>query len=96
MKAPVHLGPNFNDNLVACRNTNFGELKTLFDITQGLILEHAFEILNVSTIELDIFPWMRSTLLHHHVIKWAKATVHVYSDSVLRLGKMYEHTEANA
>ena len=37
---------------------------------------------------------MRSTLLHNIVIKWAKAKVHVYSDSVLCLGKMYEHSEA--
>ena len=30
------------------------------------------------------------------VIKCAKAKVHVCSDSVLCVGKMYEHTEANA
>ena len=29
------------------------------------------------------------------VIKWAKGKVHVYSDSVLRLGKMNEHPEEN-
>ena len=39
-------------------------------------------------------PWMRSTLLHDKVIKWAKAKVHVYSDPVLCLGKMQEHAEA--
>ena len=84
MKAAAHLGPNYNDNLVTHRNTNFEELKTLFDITQRLIFNHGFEILNVSTIE-----W--STLLHAKVIQWAKAKIHVYSDSGLCLGKMYDH-----
>ena len=43
----------------------------------------------------DFSPWMRSTLCHDQVIKWAKAKVHVYSDSVLCLGKMQSHSEAN-
>ena len=55
MKASVHLGTRYNEILVACRNTNVEELKTLFDITQRLILNHGFEILNVSTIEWTFF-----------------------------------------
>ena len=51
--------------------------------TQRLILEHEFEILNVSRIEWHFTPWMRSTLPHDKVIKWAKAKVHVYSDAIL-------------
>ena len=39
---------------------------------------------------------MRSTLIHDKVIKWAKAKVFVYSGSVLCLGKMHDHSEANA
>ena len=38
---------------------------------------------------------MRATKTHDKVIKWAKAKVHVCSDSVLCLGKMQEHSEAN-
>ena len=53
-------------------------------------------ILNVSTIEWTFTPWMRFTLLHDTVVKWAKAKVHVYSDSVLCPGEIYEHAEANA
>ena len=37
-KASVHLGPNYSENLEVCRNTNFEELKTLFDITQEVDL----------------------------------------------------------
>ena len=33
------------------------------------------------------YPWMRFNLLHDQAIKWAKSKVHVYSDSVLCLGK---------
>ena len=94
--AALHLGQHYNENLVFYRNTNFKELKTLFDVTQRLILEQDFEILNVSTIEWTLTPWMRSTSLHDTVIKWAKEKVHVHSELVLCLGKIYEHTEANA
>ena len=41
-KALVHLGPNYNENLEVCRNTNFEELKTLFDITQEFDLGPEF------------------------------------------------------
>ena len=94
-KAAVHLGQKYKDNLVTSKNTHFEELKTLFDITQKVISDQDFEILNVSTIEWKFTPWMRSTLLHDNVIKWTKAKVHVYSDSVLSLGKMHEHSEVN-
>ena len=71
------------------RNTDFEELKTLFDIAQKLILEEKHEIKQVSPIEWHVTPRMRSTLPHDRVIKLSKARVHVYSDSVLCLGKMH-------
>ena len=79
MKASVYFGPSYNDNLVAFRNT---KLRALFAITQRLILEQSIEILNVSTMMWRFTPWMRSTLCHDQVIKWATAKVYVYSDSV--------------
>ena len=72
-------------NLVAYSNTNFGELKTMFDITQRLVLEQSFETQKVYTMIWNFTPWKRSTLCHDQVVKWAKAKVHVYSDSVLCL-----------
>ena len=83
MKASVHLGPDYNENLTGHRNTNFEELKTLFDITQRSILETQIRDSECFTIELTFSPWMRSTLPNDTVIKWAKAKVHVYSYSVL-------------
>ena len=88
LKASVHLGPNYNENLVTYRNVVRQRAE--------VILEHVFEILNVSRIEWTFFSWMRSTLHHDKVMKWAKAKVHVKWDSVLFLGKIQEHSEANA
>ena len=51
MKAAIHLGPNYLANLEVCKNTNFEEIQSLFNVTQKLILEHAEEILNVNTID---------------------------------------------
>ena len=39
MKTAVHLGLDHEKNLLIAKNTDFEELKTLFDITQKLILE---------------------------------------------------------
>ena len=54
MNASVRFGPSYNENVVAYRNTNIKELKTLFDITQRLMLEQSFEILNVSTMVWNV------------------------------------------
>ena len=37
MKAAVHLGPMYSENLVVYKNTNFEEIQILFCITQNLI-----------------------------------------------------------
>ena len=47
MKAAIHLGPNYLENLEVYKNTNFEENQTVFSVTQKLILEHSEEILNV-------------------------------------------------
>ena len=67
MKAAVHLGQNYNENVVTYKNTKFAALKTLFDVTQKLLLNEKHEMLNVSTIVWHFTPWMRSTLLHEEV-----------------------------
>ena len=58
-------------------------------------MRKTFEILNLSAMMYDFSPWMRMTLCHDHVIRWAKAKVHVYSDSVLSLGRINHPSEAN-
>ena len=93
MKASVHLGPDYEEHL-RTKNTDVVQVKTLFDISQTLILNHRSEIYGISTIEWNTTPWMRSTLLHDRAIKLSKAKVHVYSDAVLCLGKMHDHPTA--
>ena len=66
-----------------------------FDTTQKLMLNHQSEILNVTTIEWTSLSWTRSTLSHDQLIMWTKAKVRVNSHSVLCLGKMPVHSEAN-
>ena len=87
MKAAMHLGPHYVENLEVYKNTNFEELQNLFDITPKLM--------NVTTIDWTSPSWTRSTLTQDQVITWTKAKVRVYSDSVLCLGKMSDHSEAN-
>ena len=95
MKAAIYLGPNYAENLGVHKNTDFVEIHNLFGITQKLISEHSEEILNVKPIESTDPSWTRSMLFHDQVIKWTKAKVLVYSDSVLCLGKLSDHSEAN-
>ena len=91
VKAAIHLGRNYVENL----EVYFEELQNLFDITQKLTLDHQAEILNVTPIDWTALSWARSTPSHDQVITWTKAKVRVYSDSVLRLVKMSDHSEAN-
>ena len=81
-------------NLRTTKNTDFEQVKVLFDISQKLILDHKSEIFGISTIEWNTTPWMRTTLLHDRATELSKAKVHVYSDSVLYLGKIHEHPQS--
>ena len=95
MKAAIQLGPDYTVNLEVYKNTNFGEIQSLFSITQKLMATHSEEILNVKPIESTAPLLTRSTLSHDQGIKWTKAKVRVYSDSVLCLVKMSDPSEAN-
>ena len=87
MKSAIHLGREYDQILIACQTTNVGGINTLFDISLRLIAENLLEILNLSTMMYDFSPWMRMTRCHDQAIKRAKAKVHVYSYSVLCLGR---------
>ena len=81
MKAAIHLGEDYNDNLVVYRNTNFDAFKTLFDKTQ---------------LSGNVAPWMISTLLHDKVSKMSKEKngTGLFRFS-LCLGKMHGHPDAD-
>ena len=59
MKSATHPGLDYYQNLIACENTNFDAIKTLFDMSLKQIADNSFEILNLSTVMYDFSPWMR-------------------------------------
>ena len=85
--AAVHLEQDFQESLRTTKNTDFEKVKQLFDISQELIVNQKNELCGMSTIEWNTIPWMGTTLPHDRAVKLSKAEVHVYSDSVLCLGK---------
>ena len=68
-------GTEYTENLEIYKNSNFEDLQNLFHIIQK----------NVNTIGWTSPSWTRSALSNDQVIKWTKANVRVYSDSVLFL-----------
>ena len=50
MKSTIHFDYEHHQNLITCRNTNFEELTTLFNITLTLMMENSYEILNLSHV----------------------------------------------
>ena len=82
MKAAIHLGPNYIENVEVYRNTNFEEIQNLrrdwYWITK-------MKFWMWPLIEWTAPSWARSTLAHDQVITWSEARVRFYSDSVLCL-----------
>ena len=64
---------------MAYKNMDFVKVKTLFDISQKLILNQKDEIFGTSTIEWHTIPWVRTTLLHERAIKLSKAKVEQFT-----------------
>ena len=93
MKAAIHLEPRHAENLQVHKNSRFEEIQSLFDITKKMILENQ-EILNVNSIGSENPSWTISALLNDQAIKWTQARVHIYSDSVLCLGRINDPKEA--
>ena len=50
MKAAIHLGLNYAEDLETYKNMNFEQIQNLFNITET-ILEQSEDVLNVKTIE---------------------------------------------
>ena len=85
VKAAVHLGQDYQENLRTTKKTDF---------EKELILKQRDEIFAISTVEWNTIPWMRTTLLQDGTVKLSKAKVHVYSDSVDCLGKIRAYRQS--
>ena len=94
MKAAIHSGPNYVSNSELYKDTKFEDIESVLNITQKLVMEHSEEILNVKRLEYSSPSWARSVLTNDRAIKWTKAKVCVYADSVLCVGQMRDTPEA--
>ena len=88
MKAAIHLGPDLLTNSEIYKNTKFEKNGVYFNTTQKLIKEHSEEILNVECQEYSSPSWTRSILANDQAVKWRKAKVCVYADSVPCVGQV--------
>ena len=84
----LHMDPSNENNLEVFKNSEFENIKGLFSITR-MMIEGNSEIKNVFSADVASSLWEKSVLLNDQAIKWTKARVFVYSDSVLCLGKMF-------
>ena len=86
---------NFQDNQNSIVNTTDLTLKQMFDISAKLVGEQD-EISNVDTIRWEKHSWKYLSLIGEEtVINLQRAKVYVFSDSVLCLGRVHQHPNAN-
>ena len=97
LQASVFIGKNYSDTLHSMTNTGKDlTLKHMFDISEKLIAEQSDEIYGVNTINWEDSSWKHSSLNgDEEVINLSHTEVHVFSDSVLCLGRMNENPQSN-
>ena len=86
-RAAVYLGQNYTETMAVFQNMQIDEIMNLFSITQRLVLENVEEMKNVRVIDSSDPSRVKPQISHPQAIKWTKAEVHVYADSVLCLAK---------
>ena len=95
MNAATFMGKNFMDNQNSIMNSKDLTLKKMFDISEKLVSEQE-EIHNVDKIHWKNHSWKQLSLIGDEtVINLQRAKVYVFSDSVLCLGKIHQHPNAN-
>ena len=95
MNSATFMGKHFQDNQNSIVNTTDLTLKKMFDISAKLVGEQD-EISNVDTIRWDKHSWKYLSLIGDEtIINLQRAKVYVFSDSVLCLGKIHQHPNAN-
>ena len=97
LEASVFMGKNYSDNLHSIKNTwENPTLKQMFEISEQMILEQSDEIFGVSQVSWESSPWKQLSLVNdEEVISLLHAKIHVFSDSVLCLGKMKQNPTSN-
>ena len=87
---------NYSDNLHSIKNTEDLTMIKMFDISEKLITEQSDEIYGINTISWEDSSWKYLSLVgDEEVISLLDTKVHVFSDSVLCLGKIHENPQSN-
>ena len=95
MESATFMGKNFQDNQNSIMNTSDLTLKKMFDISAKLVSEQD-EIFTVDTIQWEKHSRKYLSLIGDEtIINLQRAKVYVFSDSVLCLGKIHQHPDAN-
>ena len=95
MESAVFMGKNYLNNCQSIVNTTDLTLKTKFDFSTRLVSEQD-EISGLETIGWENHSWKYLSLINdERVINLQRTKVHVFSDSVLCLGKMFENRQSN-
>ena len=96
MQASAFMGKNYLEILHSMKNTEDLTMKQMFNISEKLITEQSDEIYGVKTMSWeDSSSKYLSLIGDEQVISLSHAKVHVFSDSVLCLGKMNENPQSN-
>ena len=98
LEASVFLGKDYSENLRSIKNTgNNLTMKQMFDISEKLIVGQSDEIYGVTPINWEETSWKQFSLVgDEEVISLSHATVYVFSDSVLCLGKVNQNPTSNS
>ena len=95
MESATFMGKNFQNNQNSIVNTADLSLKQMFDISAKSVAEQD-EISNLETIGWKQHSWKYLSLIDdERIINLQRAKVYVFSDSVLCLGKIHQHPDAN-
>ena len=97
LEASVFKVKNYSEILHSIKNTGKDiTLKQMFDISEKLIVAQSGEIFGVSQISWEDSLWEQLSLVNdEEIISLSHAQAHVFSDSVLCLGKVNHNSTSN-
>ena len=94
MESAVFMVNTFQNNRNSIANTTDLTMKQMFDTSTRLVTEQD-EISGLETIGWENRSWKYLFLIDERVINLQRTKVHVFSDSVLCLGRIFENPQSN-
>ena len=95
LESAVFMGYNYLDNRHSITSTKDLTLKQIFDISTRWVSEQD-EISGLETIGWEKHSWKYLSLIGEgRIINLQRTMVHVFTDSVLCLGKIRENPQSN-